>query len=253
MKIHTDLSDLALLTYTHTASKDIWPIYFGQVKKYLPGDISSYVLSNDTGPDYTKDNTFLIYDESDPYYIQYTSGLKKIDQKYILYAQEDFILYDSPNVDRLKRYINFLENSDFSFIRLIRSGFTDIDFGLHKIEDDLYDANTLNPKSFPFQMQATIWKKSDMMSLYRTAKSPLHLEPAADWPGCMRSLGIKGAYCYNNEPKQGKYHWGTSTYPHIVSAVQRGKWNTFQHNGIILDILSEYNVDPNIRGTRTQY
>ena len=112
---------------------------------------------------------------------------------------------------------------------------------------------TLDTNSFPFQMQATVWKKSDMRSLYKTARSPLHLEPAADWPGCMRSLGLKGAYCYNDEPQQGKYHWGTSTYPHIVSAVQRGKWNTFQHDGIILEILNEYNIDPNDRGMRTQY
>jgi hypothetical protein len=69
----------------------------------------------------------------------------------------------------------------------------------------------------------------------------------------MRLLGLKGTYCYNGEVKQGKYHWGTTTYPHIVSAVQRGKWNTFQHDGMILEILKEYDVDPSDRGTRTQY
>jgi hypothetical protein len=253
MKIHTDLSDLALLTYTHTACKDVWPIYFGQVKKFLPEDMSSFVLSNDVGPNFAEDNTFLVYDESDPYYIQYTTGLDQINQKYILYAQEDFILYDRPNVERLMRYLNFLEKTDYSFVRLIRSGFTESDHGLKHIEEDIYDANTLDLNSFPFQMQATVWKKSDMRSLYKTAKSPLHLEPAADWPGCMRLLGLKGTYCYNGEVKQGKYHWGTTTYPHIVSAVQRGKWNTFQHDGIILEILNEYNIDPNDRGMRTQY
>ena len=60
MKTHTDLSDLALLTYTHTACKDVWPVYFGQLKKYLPEDISSFVLSNDVGPEFANENPFLI-------------------------------------------------------------------------------------------------------------------------------------------------------------------------------------------------
>ena len=164
--------------------------------------------------------------------------------------EEDFIFYNHIDKESIKRYVDFLQNTDFSFVRLVRCGFKEVDTGLKHIMADIYDANTHDPDSFSFQMQATIWKKSDMIKLYNEAKSPLWLEPAAPWRECIRKLGIKGSYCYNGEEQKGKYHWDTKVFPHIVSAIQKGKWNTLQYDGKILDILKEYNIDPNIRGIR---
>jgi len=242
------MDNLAIVTYTNSNCKDIWPVYFGQVDKYA-SKLKSYVFS-DISSDNHKGHEFVKYDNEQPYYKQYLTCLEAVEEEYILYCQEDFILYNNVKYDSLERYVNFIKESDFSFVRLIRSGFTDIDHGLDHITQDIYDAHTLNPDSFSFQMQATIWSKKDMIKLYNMAKSPLWLEPAAPWRECIRSLNIKGAYCYNGEDQKGKYHWDTSVYPHIVSAVQRGMWNTLQYDGMILELLKEYDINPSIRGER---
>lgn len=243
------LKNIAVVTYTNSNCEDVWPVYFGQLDKFLK-DTPSYVFSDkDPGAGY-ENHKFVKYDNEKPYYLQYTKCLDEVKEDYIIYCQEDFIMYDNPDNIALNRYINFLESSDYSFVRLIRSGFTEVDHGLKHISDDIYDANTLDPNSFSFQMQATIWKKSDMIKLYLDAKSPLWLEPAADWRGSIIKLGIKGSYCYNGEDQKGKYHWDTKAFPHIVSAIQKGQWNTLQYDGMILDILKDYNIDPSVRGER---
>ena len=241
-------NNVAIVTYTNSNCQDVWPVYFGQLSKYA-NSFPSYVFSN-IDPNKYEGHNFILYDNQKPYYEQYTKCLESVKEDYIIYCQEDFIMYDKVNIEYINRYIEFLNNSDYSFVRLIGSGFTKTDHGLKHIVDDIYDANTLDPNSFSFQMQATIWKKSDMIKLYLDAKSPLWLEPAADWRGSIIKLGIKGAYCYNGEDQKGKYHWDTSVYPHIVSAVQKGKWNTLQYDGMILDILKEYGINPNVRGIR---
>ena len=243
-----NLKNIAIVTYTNSNCSDVWPVYFGQFDKFA-SNIKSYVFSDIESNDY-KNHKFIKYNNSDPYYKQYTNCLKEVKEDFIIYCQEDFIFYDHVDIESISRYIDFLSSTDYSFLRLIRSGFRDVDFGLNHIKDDIYDANTLDPTSFSFQMQATIWKKSDMEKLYLKAESPLWLEPAAPWRECIRELGIKGSYCYNNELQRGKYHWDTKVFPHIVSAVQKGMWNTLQYDGMILDFLDEYGIDPDIRGRR---
>lgn len=243
------LDDIAIVTYTNSNCSDVWPMYFGQLDKHA-FSLKSYVFSNEASDAFDKRHKFILYENSDDYYQQYTKGLDQISEKYIIYAQEDFIMYDYVKEESIKRYMQFLDNSDYSFVRLVRCGFKDVDTGLKKIQDDIYDSNTLDPTSFAFQMQATIWNKEDMKKLYLHAKSPLWMEPAAPWNESIRELGIKGSYCYNGEDQKGKYHWDTRVFPHIVSAVQKGMWNVLQYDGMILDFLKEYGIDPTRRGMR---
>ena len=45
------MKDLALVTWTHTDMVDIFPIYFGEMKKYFPEIAKSYVLINELSDD----------------------------------------------------------------------------------------------------------------------------------------------------------------------------------------------------------
>ena len=62
------MSNIALVTYTNSNLKDVWPVYFGQVDKHVSG-IKSYVFA-DENPGLSKNHKVTIYNNEDPYYIQ---------------------------------------------------------------------------------------------------------------------------------------------------------------------------------------
>ena len=62
-------------------------------------------------------------------------------------------------------------------------------------------------------------------------------------------LGIRGTFCYYDEPKRGIYHHDSSTFPHICTALVKGKWNLSEYKEELGPLLVEYGIDVNKRGT----
>ena len=87
------MSNIALVTYTNSNLRDVWPVYFGQVDKHLSG-IKSYVFS-DEKPEISSSHNIILYDNSDPYYVQYSTSMESVEEDFVIYSQEDFVLYDT--------------------------------------------------------------------------------------------------------------------------------------------------------------
>ena len=117
------------------------------------------------------------------------------------------------------------------------------------IEPIIYDAHISDPDSFAFMMQTTLWKKEDFVRLYKHVKSKKWLESSC-WEDGMRCLSLKGSYYYDMSQKEAKYHWAPEIWPHVCTAVGKGKWNLSFHKERLMMILREYNVNIDIRGTR---
>lgn len=240
------LDDTCLVTYTTTKYSDVWPMYFGQLNEFL-GNIKSYVLCNatqDTWP--IAGHTLLSYDDCDPYWKQYVEGVSKLQENYVIYAQEDFVLFNHVNTKAIEKYRDFLENqSEYSYIRLIRCGY---ETPLYKnVCDDLYEININS--SDAFSMQATLWKKSKLLELYSHVKSQKWLESDV-WNQGARDLNIKGCFTYNNEPKIGKFHYDSVIYPYICTAINKGMWYMRDYPQLMEFMLKKYNVDTSIRGMK---
>ena len=234
------VNELIQVVYTNSNCKDVFPSFYLQNKKHckLPlFTISDYDLTMNIN----KDNTYL-YSNSDWYYSVWVNALSKFNYKYFIYLQEDFILYDDVKEDVLNKYLQFLDNSEYSFVRLLKSG----KLNNKLIYENLYEIESNNENIF--SMQATIWKTNDYIHLMNSAKSKGWLETDADYRKIMTDLNMKGLYHYNNEPKVGSNHSDSSVYPYIATAVVKGKWN-FKEYGQYLDpILNENNVDISKRG-----
>jgi hypothetical protein len=238
------MKNCAIVTYTNSSCKDVWPIYFGQLKKHAP-NLKSYVIS-DVNPN-IEGVEFLEYNNSDPYYVQWLNAMKFINEEYIIYAQEDFIVYDDVDFKKLESYIEFLKANNYSYVRPIRCGF---DSSLVKIENNLYDVNQKSDDIF--QMQITLWKKQDFVNVYEWTGSVKWFESPV-WREVCRELNIKGAFTYYGEPQRGKYHYDSSVFPYVCTAVSRGKWNMNEYPKELGHLFSVYNVDPLIRGIRKDY
>jgi len=241
------MKNIGLITYTNSVMKDVWPAYFGQLEKHLQG-INSYSFSDIDFDSNMKDHVALKYNNLDHYYRQYLGCLESVIEDYVIYAQEDFILYDDVTCESLQKYCSFLEKSDYSFVRLIRCGYkTPLD--VH-VESDMYevDINTNDA----FAMQATLWKKKKLRELYEYVKSEKWYE-GDHWNDGCRKLGVKGVLTYNGESQRGKSHYDSIVYPYTCTAVNKGYWNINEYGTFLFKIFNEYGIDPNKRGTRISY
>ena len=63
------------------------------------------------------------YDDSESYRNQFLSCIKKVQEPYILYTSEDYILYDQVKEDKINQLVKVLsEDSDYNSIKLIKGG-----------------------------------------------------------------------------------------------------------------------------------
>lgn len=252
------IKDLCTVTYTNSKCHDVLRVYVGQKNRFASG-IKSYILT-DRFPDFdVSGHTVLIYQDSDPYYVQWLKSLEYISEKFIIYQQEDFFLDGDVDYQEIKRCCDFLtRREDYSFVRLLKIALQGAihrkelkmkEFPDIEIEKNLFDCHTLDPDSFAFMMQSSIWKKTDFINLYNHVKSSLWLE-SREWDKGMRDLSIKGVFYYRGSRKEGLYHWNPEIWPHVCTAVGKGKWSLSHHGERLASILREYNINPRERGTR---
>jgi hypothetical protein len=240
------MKDIAVITYTNSKYSDVWPMHFCQLSLHA-SNLKSYAFSNEeSGLLWFYENHQLITcKDQDPYWKQYLECLKYVQENYIIYSQEDFILFSQIDYKSIERYRNFLENSDYDYVRLIRCGYqTPLD---RHVIDDIYEVHMETNDAF--SMQATLWKKESIKKLYEHVKSEKWLESDA-WNNGARDLKIKGTLTFNGEPKVGAFHYHSSVYPYVCTAINRGKWNVDQYPEVMKEMFKKYSVDPNIRGIR---
>lgn len=228
------------ICYTNSNTSDVWDMFYEQSKKYCSYPL--YLISDELHKNKVYDGIH-IYENSQPYWLAWAEALKKIQSDFFIYLQEDFILYDSINEEKIKEYEKFLnQNPKYSFVRLLRSG----SLNKTKLTDSLFDIESGNKNIF--SMQPTIWRTSDFIKLYKHVAAPKWFENDTYIEKCIK-LNLKGAYHYDNEPKRGLDHYDSNVYPYIATALVRGKWNISEYKDELKSLLNEYNIDINIRGT----
>jgi FKBP-type peptidyl-prolyl cis-trans isomerase 2 len=79
-----------IVVYTHTDMKDVWPMFFGQFKKYI-SDYTVYVCVNKLDSDIPSDYTQITYDESTPYTERWKQLLKQIKEDVIILDANHFL------------------------------------------------------------------------------------------------------------------------------------------------------------------
>jgi len=227
--------NLTLVTYTHSNCKDVFKVYFKLIKKFF-NPLHHIILSDYEIPEVRT----IIYEENKLYSEEFVKGLKQIDTKWILYSQEDFLLYNLIDINKIVEYLNFLESHpEFSFIRLLKSGSTN---GI-QVSPTLYSIETDSEQLF--SMQATIWKKEDLQEVYENA----FIEKIRDeslFNNVCRFFQVRGLYHYDNEPQRGLCHFDSKVYPYIATAIVRGKWNNEYRKE--LEEVSNGEIDFNTRG-----
>jgi hypothetical protein len=156
--------------------------------------------------------------------------LPAVKERYLLYANEDYLFYAPADLNKATQLARLLASSPFySFIKFVYANDT-----MTYIGSNLYriDSRSMNN----FSQTLSFWDTSILYQIHKLCprseigvKGSLcgHLEVAAQ--KVCRQLDIVGLCYYDNEPKRGKYHYDSSIFPHIASALVKGRWNTEEY------------------------
>jgi len=220
-----------ILIYTHSDYKDVWPLLFGQLKKYI-NKPKVYVLNNKSDLDIPNDYLTIIYDERNQYTERLKEGLSKIsdEDETLLFMHEDMILFDTPKIDIINRYIDYIKNDIVDSVKLIYV--SDVD-----ITSD-FDETLINNRYAKFSIQPTLINKKFFIKLINSTP-PLNIW---DFEINVSNEGRNFLCKLGGEKKRGLYHYDSIIFPYIATAIVKGKWNLNEYNTELNHLFYEYNI-----------
>ena len=223
-----------LVVYTHTDMKDVWPMFFGQLKKYI-GDTKVYVAVNEDDAQLS-DMIRIIYDDSKQYTDRWKEILPQIEESVFMFLHEDMILFDEPKFDYIDRYFKLVDGGKVESIKMIYVPDNDI---VSDIDDTL-----ISNQYSKLSIQPTIIRKDYFQSILDKVASlsiwDFELAIAGDTKSYMVKVG--------GERKRGMYHCDSIVFPYIATAINKGKWNYNEYQNELDVLFLEYGMNPFERG-----
>ena len=247
------MNDIALVINTVHKNHDLWEMFFGQLDKFLDMSITRYVFVDEADQGLPKDISVILYDETKTYKEQFASCIGEVKEKYCIYISEDYILYDQVQRDRILHYKKVLdEEKDLSFIRFMKGGVVELKFLQYQTHQNLYQLYNFLP--YFYTNQVALWRTRDLEKIHQLGPN-LHIgnvdyENSFEFQATKtcEELGIQGVFCYHGEPKRGLYHYDCEVFPHISTALVKGKWNLAEYPNELSPLLEEYSINIDDRG-----
>ena len=248
-------TSLCLIVNTISKNRDVWPMFFDQIKKHVPDDFFSkkYVFVDKTQDVLPSDYEIIYYDTALKYRDQFLSGIKHVKEEYCIYISEDYVLYGDIHIDIIKKYQSFLDtHKHLSFIRFSKGGMADFDFPNYTSREDLFELHHSIP--YFYTNQAAVWRTRDLEKIHHHGPN-LHIanmdyENSFEWNATKtcQKLDIRGLFCYHNELKRGIYHYDSLIFPHVATALVKGRWNLKEYEEELLPLIKKYNINVEERG-----
>lgn len=234
--------NIALIIDTNSNYSDVWEPCFNRLEKYVP-NIKKYAFT-DTSNDIPDDVISIIYNNDESYRNQFLSCIQQIEEKYIVYTSEDYILYDHVQQTKIEEIAQILDETEYSFCKFIKGPEKTTPYreNLHII--DSQDSNL-------FAQQASIWNTRDFERIFETAPSEsTRMQHEPQGSDICRQLGLKGLQYFSNTTKRGIFHYDSEIYPCVATAVVKGRWNLSEYPTEMGEVVKEFKINTRIRGWR---
>jgi hypothetical protein len=223
-----------LIVYTHTDMKDVWAMFFGQLKKYI-GNTKVYVAVNKEDKLLSEYNQ-IVYDDTKLYTQRWAEILELIEDGTFMFIHEDMILFDKVDFQSLERYIGYVKDNLVESIKLILAG--------DRFDEWSGDKTLVTNEFSKFSIQPTIVQKRVFQQLVQT------LQPMNIWnfEQAILSTGRDFMVKMGEEKKRGIFHYDSPVFPYIATAINKGKWNYSEYQTELDSLFKEYNINPFERG-----
>ena len=228
---------MKILVYTHSDYSWVWKYWHQQTDKFLQ-DFDKICLLN-SNSSFRDDYLVIKYNDELTYKNRVLSCLNDIDDnEIVLFCHEDMFLYKKPNFEIINEYINLIKNDNCELIKLIRA-FENLD------KSNLHEKLFKNPDKQLFSIQPTIIKVKTLKHIYKTVPGDNIWEFEANTSKkYLKDMISLCSFDINEDKKRGKFHYDSSVYPYICTAVIKGKWNFKEYKKELFEIF--YNKKFNI-------
>ena len=224
-------------------------MFFGQLEEYCP-KIKTYVFTDDK-KSLPSDCEAVLYDKNDMFRTQYLECLPSVKEDFLIYLNEDYILYDQVNFEKIIEYRNVLRrHADISCIRFTLGN----NITSQKLSEDLFFLS--HDKPFFYSQTASLWRKQDLKKIHELGPNTHiglqglkygHFEEDAN--KVCKDLELKGLIARNGESvRHGSQHYDSFIFPYIATAIIKGRWNLKEYSNELLPLFLKYNINPNKRG-----
>ena len=140
-------------------------------------------------------------------------------------------LYKKPNFKIIDEYINLVKNDNCELVKLIRA-FENLD------KSNLHKMLFKNPDKQLFSIQPTIIKIKTLKHIYKTVPGENIWEFEANTSKkYLKDLISLCSFDPDVDKKRGKFHYDSSVYPYICTAVIKGKWNFKEYKKELFEIF----------------
>ena len=228
---------MKILVYTHSDYSWVWKYWHQQTDKFLQ-NFDKICMSN-SNSSFRDDYLVIKYNDELTYKNRVLSCLNDIDDnEIVLFCHEDMFLYKKPNFKIIDEYINLVKNDNCELVKLIRA-FENLD------KSNLHEKLFKNPDKQLFSIQPTIIKVKTLKHIYKTVPGDNIWEFEANTSKkYLKDIISLCSFDLNVDKKRGKFHYDSSVYPYICTAVIKGKWNFKEYKKELFEIF--YNKKFNI-------
>tara|TARA_B100001121_G_scaffold144048_1_gene126003 strand:- start:240 stop:956 length:717 start_codon:yes stop_codon:yes gene_type:complete len=228
---------MKILLYTHSDYSWVWEYWHKQTDKFLNAFEKICLLNSNSS--FREDYLVIKYDDKLTYKNRILSCLDNIDDdEIVLFCHEDMFLYKKPNFEIIDEYINLIKSGNCELIKLVRA-FENLD------KSNIHDKLFKNPVKQLFSIQPTLIKIKTLKYIYKTVPGDNIWEFEANTTKeYLKDLISLCSFDLNQDKKRGKFHYDSSVYPYICTAVIKGKWNFKEYKKELYEIF--YNKKFNI-------
>lgn len=229
------MNNITLLTYTHSKCADLHYAYFDRLNKYFPDMHNIVTMCNEQLV--TQFGTNIVYQDETPYSHQMKTSLNIIQTDYVIYSQEDYILFDSVKTNEIVKAIHVMDNDPrIGFIRLIHSGLGQNCNNQYNDDYRFVDKSS----EYYYSTQIAIWRKPVLLQMFTLSNvGSIFDEPLNS--AYLRQLDIYGLYEIPRGKQVGN-HYNSYSYPYIATAKTKGRWNIEEYPAELSAIFKEYQL-----------
>ncbi|MBL4900966.1 MAG: hypothetical protein JKX76_15265 [Colwellia sp.] len=240
--------DFAYVIYSHSSYSDCWDMAIGQAKECLPENCKKIYLVSDNSSEtieafikFKNDEKveLLIYENEQKYTNRLIKAFSEVNVKFdfIYFVHEDMPLVNKVDKVYLNTLLHYMNNSNEFYIKLVDTNYVD------KKEDHSSFPNLVhNSGGYSFSVQASLMKPDFLVSFLGNFDTDIYGLEQICIESNFKFSAVKG------DVKVGRYLLNNNYFPHISTAISKGKWVTSEWKDDITYLSDKYNIDLSIRG-----